>query len=164
MVNVLHHRPRGLEVGASIMSGAGLLRVGNTLPITTSSGLHRAFELQIGKGAQLFAPSRLRHTVGSRRHLRSSSYTFRWFARSTSNAATVGQVANEEHSLRRLGKLVASSLEGIRPDRSRRCHERITAVVVKARQAKAVTQSILGYGDQGYRTETTSARRSCRVT
>jgi large subunit ribosomal protein L2 len=65
--------PRGLEVGASIMSGPEApIRVGNTLP---------------GEVRKIHIDCR----------------------------ATLGQVANEEHSLRRLGKAGAKRWKGIRP-------------------------------------------------
>ena len=73
--------PRGLEVGASIMSGAEApIRVGNTLPIREYSGglrgaLHRVANWQ-GR-ANCALRRHLGHAAGSRRYLRSGADAFR---------------------------------------------------------------------------------------
>ena len=112
--------PRGLEVGATILSGSEApIKAGNTLPIrnipvgTTIHGI----ELQPGKGAQIaraagtsamllaregtYAQVRLRSGEVRRVHIECR--------------ATIGEVGNEEHSLRQLGKAGAKRWRGIRP-------------------------------------------------
>ncbi|MEH3085560.1 MAG: 50S ribosomal protein L2 [Xylophilus ampelinus] len=112
--------PRGVEAGATLLSGAEApIRAGNTLPIRNipvGSTIH-AIELQPGKGAQIarsagssatllaregvYAQVRLRSGEVRRVHIECR--------------ATIGEVANEEHSLRQLGKAGAKRWKGIRP-------------------------------------------------
>lgn len=112
--------PRGLEVGASIMSGAEApIRVGNTLPvrnIPVGSVVH-CIELQVGKGAQVVrsagASATLLAREGTYAQVRMRSGEVRKIH--IDCRATLGQVANEEHSLQQLGKAGATRWRGIRP-------------------------------------------------
>jgi len=112
--------PRGLQVGATLLSGREApIRAGNTLPIRNipvGSTIH-AVELQPGKGAQLarsagtsavlmaregtYAQVRLRSGEVRRVHI--------------DCRATIGEVGNEEHSLRQIGKAGAVRWRGVRP-------------------------------------------------
>jgi len=112
--------PRGLAVGATLLSGREApIRAGNTLPIRNipvGSTIH-AVELQPGKGAQLarsagtsavlmaregtYAQVRLRSGEVRRVHI--------------DCRATIGEVGNEEHSLRQIGKAGAMRWRGVRP-------------------------------------------------
>ncbi|MGH8811585.1 MAG: 50S ribosomal protein L2 [Advenella sp.] len=112
--------PRGLEVGASLLSGKEVpIRVGNTMPIRNipiGSTIH-CIEMQPGKGAQIarsagasavlmaregiYAQVRLRSGEVRRVHI--------------DCRATIGEVGNEEHSLRQYGKAGAMRWRGIRP-------------------------------------------------
>jgi len=112
--------PKGLTVGQQLVSGSEApIKAGNTLPIrnipvgTTIHGI----ELQPGKGAQIaraagtsamllaregtYAQVRLRSGEVRRVHIECR--------------ATIGEVGNEEHSLRQLGKAGAKRWRGIRP-------------------------------------------------
>ena len=112
--------PRNVEVGATLLSGSEApIKAGNTLPIRNipvGSTIH-AIELQPGAGAQIarsagasatllaregvYAQVRLRSGEVRRIHIECR--------------ATIGEVANEEHSLRRYGKAGAKRWLGIRP-------------------------------------------------
>ena len=112
--------PRGLEVGATIVNGAEApIRVGNTLPIRNipvGSIIH-CIELQIGKGAQVVrsagASATLLAREGTYAQVRMRSGEVRKIH--IECRATIGQVANEEHSLRQLGKAGVKRWMGIRP-------------------------------------------------
>ncbi len=112
--------PRGLEVGASIMSGAEApIRVGNTLPIRNIpvGSIVHGVELQVGKGAQIIRSAGTSATLlareGSYAQVRLRSGEVRKVH--IECRATLGQVANEEHSLRQLGKAGVKRWMGIRP-------------------------------------------------
>ena len=112
--------PRGLDVGATILSGAEApIKAGNTLPIRNipvGSIIH-AIEMLPGKGAQIarsagtsatllaregvYAQVRLRSGEVRRVHIECR--------------ATVGEVGNAEHSLRKIGKAGAMRWRGVRP-------------------------------------------------
>ena len=112
--------PRGLEVGASIMSGAEApIKPGNALPIRNipvGTTIH-CIEMIPGKGAQMarsagasvqlmaregvYAQVRLRSGEVRRVHVECR--------------ATIGEVGNEENNLRKLGKAGATRWRGIRP-------------------------------------------------
>ena len=112
--------PRGLEVGASLVSGIEApIRTGNTLPIRNipvGTTIH-CIEMLPGKGAQMarsagasavllaregtYAQVRLRSGEVRRVHIECR--------------ATIGEVGNEEHSLRQIGKAGAVRWRGIRP-------------------------------------------------
>jgi large subunit ribosomal protein L2 len=112
--------PRGLEAGATVISGSEApIKAGNTLPIRNipvGSTIHN-IELQPGKGGQIarsagtsavlmaregtYAQVRLRSGEVRKIHIECR--------------ATLGEVSNEEHSLRRYGKAGAIRWKGIRP-------------------------------------------------
>ncbi|MGB6155202.1 MAG: 50S ribosomal protein L2 [Castellaniella sp.] len=112
--------PRGLEVGATVVSGLEApIRSGNTLPIRAipvGSTIH-CIEMQPGKGAQIarsagssavllaregvYAQVRLRSGEVRRVHI--------------DCRATIGEVGNGDHSLRQIGKAGAVRWRGIRP-------------------------------------------------
>ena len=112
--------PRGLSEGDQIESGeSAAIRVGNALPlknIPVGTVVH-CVEMKLGKGAQLarsagasvqyvgregsYALLRLRSGEVRRIHLECR--------------AVIGEVGNEENSLRKLGKAGAKRWRGIRP-------------------------------------------------
>ncbi|AKH21370.1 50S ribosomal protein L2 [Sedimenticola thiotaurini] len=112
--------PKGLVAGETIMSGEdSSIKVGNCLPlrnIPVGTNVH-CIEMKRGKGAQIarsagtsaqlvaregeYATLRLRS--GEMRKIRSEC------------RATIGEVGNTEHSLRKLGKAGASRWRGVRP-------------------------------------------------
>ncbi len=120
--------PRNLEVGSTILSGADApIKVGNTLPIRNipvGSTIH-CVELLPSKGAQIarsagtsvvlmardgsYAQIRLRSGEVRRVHI--------------DCRATIGEVSNEEHSLRQNRQGRCNPLEGYPPDGSWCCHE-----------------------------------------
>ncbi|MDQ3271212.1 MAG: 50S ribosomal protein L2, partial [Pseudomonadota bacterium] len=112
--------PRGLEVGATLVSGSEApIRVGNTLPIRNipvGSTIH-CIEMQIGKGAQIARSAGTSATLlareGTYAQVRMRSGEVRKIH--IECRATIGEVANEEHSLRRLGKAGVKRWMGIRP-------------------------------------------------
>lgn len=101
--------PRGVEVGSQLMSGAEApIRAGNTLPIRNipvGSTIH-CIELKIGAGAQIARSAGTSATLlareGTYAQVRMRSGEVRKVH--IECRATIGEVANEEHSLRRLGK------------------------------------------------------------
>jgi large subunit ribosomal protein L2 len=112
--------PNGISAGAILVSGveAGI-ETGNTLPlrnIPVGSNLH-CIELQPGKGAQLArsagASVQLVAREGSHATLRLRSGEMRKVP--IECRATIGEVCNGEHSLRKLGKAGASRWRGIKP-------------------------------------------------
>jgi large subunit ribosomal protein L2 len=112
--------PRGVEVGASLMSGSEApIRSGNTLPIRNipvGSSIH-AIEMMPGKGAQIArsagASARLLAREGTYAQVRLRSGEIRKIH--IECRATIGEVGNEEHSLRQIGKAGAKRWMGIRP-------------------------------------------------
>ncbi len=112
--------PKGLVAGDPVMSGEDSgIKVGNCLPlrnIPVGTNVH-CIEMKQGKGAQIarsagttaqlvaregeYATLRLRS--GEMRKIRSEC------------RATIGEVGNTEHSLRKLGKAGASRWRGVRP-------------------------------------------------
>jgi large subunit ribosomal protein L2 len=112
--------PRGLEVGSTMLSGAEApIRAGNTLPIRNipvGSTIH-CIELKPGGGAQLArsagASATLLAREGTYAQVRMRSGEVRKIH--IECRATIGEVANEEHSLRQLGKAGVKRHMGIRP-------------------------------------------------
>jgi len=112
--------PRGLEVGQQVVSGSEApIRPGNTLPIRNipvGTTIH-CIELQPGKGAQLAraagASVQLLAREGSYAQIRLRSGEVRRVH--VECRATVGEVGNSEHSLRKIGKAGANRWRGIRP-------------------------------------------------
>lgn len=112
--------PKGLEAGARIVSGDDAdIKIGNTLPlrnIPLGSTVH-CVELKPGKGAQIA------RSAGTSAQLvaREGAYaTLRLRSGETRKVliecrATLGEVSNSEHSLRRLGKAGANRWRGVRP-------------------------------------------------
>ncbi|MGF1529625.1 MAG: 50S ribosomal protein L2 [Candidatus Competibacterales bacterium] len=112
--------PRGLAAGDEVMSGAAApIKPGNALPlrnIPVGSTIH-CVELRPGKGAQLVrsagASAQIVGREGNYVSLRLRSGEMRRiFAECR---ATVGEVGNHEHNLRKLGKAGAQRWRGIRP-------------------------------------------------
>ena len=112
--------PRGLEVGATLLSGTDApIRAGNTLPIRNipvGSTIH-CIELKPGAGAQIARSAGTSATLlareGTYAQVRMRSGEVRKIH--IECRATIGEVANEEHSLRRLGKAGVKRWMGIRP-------------------------------------------------
>ena len=112
--------PRGLEVGSVLLSGSEApIRAGNTLPvrnIPVGSTIH-CIELQPGKGAQIARSAGTSATLlareGTYAQVRMRSGEVRKIH--IECRATIGEVANEEHSLRQLGKAGVKRHMGIRP-------------------------------------------------
>jgi large subunit ribosomal protein L2 len=112
--------PKGVAVGATLMNGSEApIKPGNTLPIRNipvGTTVH-CVEMQPGKGAQLarsagtsvvllaregiYAQVRLRSGEIRKVHIECR--------------ATIGEVGNEENSLRQIGKAGATRWRGIRP-------------------------------------------------
>lgn len=112
--------PRGVTPGTVLMSGAEApIRSGNTLPIRNipvGSSIH-CIEMLPGKGAQLARSAgtsvRLLAREGAYAQLRLRSGEIRKVH--IECRATIGEVGNEEHSLRTIGKAGANRWRGIRP-------------------------------------------------
>ena len=112
--------PRGVAAGATLMSGSEApIRPGNTLPIRNipvGSSIH-AIEMLPGKGAQIArsagTSARLLAREGTYAQLRLRSGEIRKVH--IECRATIGEVGNEEHSLRSIGKAGANRWRGIRP-------------------------------------------------
>jgi large subunit ribosomal protein L2 len=112
--------PKGLKSGDSIVSGEDApIKVGNTLPlrnIPLGSMVH-CVEMKPGKGAQIArsagASVQLVACEGQHATLRLRSGEMRKVP--VDCRATLGEVSNSEHSLRKLGKAGAARWRGIRP-------------------------------------------------
>src|SRR5215204_3483737 len=112
--------PRGLEVGSTLLSGAEApIKAGNTLPIRNipvGSIIH-CIEMLPGKGAQIARSAGAAVTLlareGTYAQLRLRSGEVRKIH--IDCRATIGEVSNEEHSLRQFGKAGAKRWKGIRP-------------------------------------------------
>ncbi len=112
--------PKGIEAGSQILSGADApIQPGNCLPlrnIPVGSTIH-CVEMRQGRGAQLGrsagAAIQLVAREGSYAQLRLRSGEVRKVH--IECRATIGEVGNAEHSLRKLGKAGASRWRGIRP-------------------------------------------------
>ncbi|HUM92375.1 MAG TPA: 50S ribosomal protein L2, partial [Candidatus Competibacter sp.] len=112
--------PRGVSVGATLLSGpAAPIKPGNALPlrnVPVGSQVH-CVEFRPGKGAQIArsagASVQLVAREGSYATLRMRSGEIRKVHADCK--ATIGEVGNEEHNLRSLGKAGAKRWRGIRP-------------------------------------------------
>ncbi|MFI2813036.1 MULTISPECIES: 50S ribosomal protein L2 [Microbulbifer] len=112
--------PKGLKAGATVQSGdAAPISVGNTLPlrnIPVGAVIH-GIELKPGKGAQLArsagASVQLVAREGQYATIRLRSGEMRRVL--SECRATLGEVSNSEHSLRKLGKAGAKRWRGVRP-------------------------------------------------
>ncbi|TAM90202.1 MAG: 50S ribosomal protein L2 [Candidimonas sp.] len=112
--------PKGLAVGASVVSGTEApIRTGNTLPIRNipvGTTVH-CVEMLPGKGAQLA------RSAGSSAVLLAREGTYAQMRLRSGEVrrvhidcrATIGEVGNDEHSLRQFGKAGAMRWRGIRP-------------------------------------------------
>jgi large subunit ribosomal protein L2 len=112
--------PRGVSAGVTLMSGPEApIRAGNTLPIRNipvGSTIH-AIEMLPGKGAQVArsagASAQLLAREGTYAQVRLRSGEIRRVH--IECRATLGEVGNEEHNLRQVGKAGATRWKGIRP-------------------------------------------------
>jgi large subunit ribosomal protein L2 len=112
--------PKGVKAGDPIVSGdASPIKAGNTLPIRNipvGSVIH-CIELKPGKGAQIArsagTSAQLVAREGQYATLRLRSGEMRKVL--SECRATLGEVSNSEHSLRKLGKAGASRWRGVRP-------------------------------------------------
>ncbi len=112
--------PRGVVPGDRLQSGIDApIRAGNALPIRNipvGSTIH-AIEMSPGKGAQIArsagASARLMAREGIYAQVRMRSGEVRRFH--IDCRATIGEVGNEEHGLREIGKAGAKRWRGIRP-------------------------------------------------
>ena len=112
--------PKGLVVGQQVISGSEApIKIGNCLPIRNipvGSTIH-CIEMTPGKGAQLArsagtsAQFLAREGVYAQVRLRSGEIR----RVHVECRATLGEVGNEEHSLRSIGKAGATRWRGIRP-------------------------------------------------
>src|SRR6202165_261153 len=112
--------PKGITVGQQVQSGAEApIKSGNALPlrnIPVGTTVH-CVEMMPGKGAQIARSARagvqLLAREGEYAQLRMRSGEIR---RVHINCrATIGEVGNEEHNLRQIGKAGANRWRGIRP-------------------------------------------------
>jgi large subunit ribosomal protein L2 len=112
--------PRGAKAGDSVVAGPeSPIRVGNCLPlknIPLGTVIH-CIEMKPGKGAQLIrsagASAQLSGREGGYAIIKMRSGEMRRVL--VSCIASIGEVSNEEHSLRSLGKAGASRWRGRRP-------------------------------------------------
>ena len=112
--------PKGVAAGDTLYSGsAAPIKTGNALPIRNipvGSVVH-AIELKPGKGAQMArsagASVQLVAREGQYATLRLRSGEMRKVP--VDCRATLGEVSNSEHSLRKLGKAGAARWRGVRP-------------------------------------------------
>ncbi len=112
--------PKGISAGAQIVSGIEApIKPGNALPlrnIPVGTTIH-CVEMQAGRGAQLArsagASVQLLAREGSYAQVRLRSGEIRKVH--VDCRATIGEVGNEEHSLRSIGKAGAVRWRGIRP-------------------------------------------------
>lgn len=112
--------PKGAEVGQVVQSGIEApIKPGNALPIRNipvGSTVH-CIELRAGKGAQIArsagCSAQLLAREGSYAQLRLRSGEIRRVH--VDCRATIGEVGNEEHGLRKIGKAGANRWRGIRP-------------------------------------------------
>jgi len=112
--------PKGIAEGVSLVSGPEApIKAGNALPIRNipvGSTIH-CIEMLPGKGAQLARSAgtsvQLLAREGSYAQLRLRSGEIRRVH--IECRATIGEVGNEEHSLRQIGKAGAQRWRGIRP-------------------------------------------------
>ena len=112
--------PRGVTPGSTLLSGPEApIKPGNTLPIRNipvGSTIH-CIEMLPGKGAQIAraagGSAQLLAREGTYAQLRLRSGEIRRVH--IECRATIGEVGNEEHNLRQIGKAGATRWRGIRP-------------------------------------------------
>ena len=112
--------PKGLKAGAQVLSGDDApIAPGNCVPLRNIplGSLVHCIEMRPGKGAQMAraagASAQLIAREGGYATLRLKSGEMRKV--SSECRATIGEVGNNEHSLRKLGKAGASRWRGVRP-------------------------------------------------
>jgi large subunit ribosomal protein L2 len=112
--------PKGVTAGDVLMSGSeAAIKPGNALPlrsIPVGSTVH-CVEMKPGKGGQLARSAGTSVMIAAREGIHA---TLRLRSGETRRVhiecrATIGEVGNEEHSLRKLGKAGAKRWRGIRP-------------------------------------------------
>ena len=112
--------PRGIEINAILLSGSEApIKVGNSLPIRNipvGSIIH-CVEMLPGKGAQIARSAGSSVTLLAREGLYAQLRLRSGEVRKIhiDCRATIGEVSNEEHSLRQYGKAGAVRWRGIRP-------------------------------------------------
>lgn len=112
--------PKGLKAGDVIQSGENApIVIGNSLPIThipLGTVVH-CVELKIGKGAQILRSAGASGTILAKEGLYAIIKLRSGETRKilSSCRATIGEVSNGEHNLRRYGKAGAKRWIGIRP-------------------------------------------------
>ena len=112
--------PKGISAGAQLLNGIDApIKAGNCLPIRNipvGTTIH-CVEMQPGKGAQIArsagAGVQLLAREGAHAQLRLHSGEIRRVH--IDCRATIGEVGNEEHNLRSIGKAGANRWRGIRP-------------------------------------------------
>lgn len=112
--------PKGLVAGDPVMSGEDSgIKMGNCLPlrnIPVGTNVH-CIEMKLGKGAQIArsagTSAQLVAREGEYATLRLRSGEIRKIR--SECRATIGEVGNSEHTLRKLGKAGASRWRGVRP-------------------------------------------------
>jgi large subunit ribosomal protein L2 len=112
--------PKGISAGMQLMNGSDApIKAGNALPlrnIPVGSTVH-CIEMMPGKGAQIArsagTSAQLLAREGTYAQLRLRSGEIRKVH--VDCRATIGEVGNEEHSLRSIGKAGANRWRGIRP-------------------------------------------------
>ena len=112
--------PKGVKTGDSVVSGTSAqIKAGNCMPlrnIPVGTTVH-AVEMKPGKGAQLArsagASCQLVAREGDYATIRLRSSEMRRVHADC--RATIGEVSNSEHSLRKLGKAGAKRWRGVRP-------------------------------------------------
>ena len=111
---------KGIKIGDNIISGENApIKVGNALPlknIPLGSVVH-CVELKVGKGAQLARSAAASVQVVAKEGLYATIRLRSGEMRKVPVGcrATIGEVGNNEHSLRSLGKAGASRWRGVRP-------------------------------------------------
>lgn len=112
--------PKGIRSGDEVMAGRDSpIKVGNALPLRNIpvGALVHCIELKPGKGAQMAraagGSAQIVAREGAYATLRMRSGEMRRVH--TDCRATVGEVGNNEHNLRKLGKAGASRWRGVRP-------------------------------------------------
>ncbi|PIV33133.1 MAG: 50S ribosomal protein L2 [Lysobacterales bacterium CG02_land_8_20_14_3_00_62_12] len=112
--------PKGMKVGEQLVAGREApIKVGNSLPlrnIPIGTSVH-CIEMRPGKGAQIARSAGASAQLIARDHayatLRLRSGEMRKVP--SDCHATIGEVGNNEHSLRKIGKAGAQRWRGIRP-------------------------------------------------
>ena len=112
--------PRGVETGATLLSGAEApIKAGNTLPIRNIpvGSIVHCVEMMPCKGAQIDLSAGASVTLMAREGIYAQVRLRSGEVRKIhiDCRATIGEVSNEEHSLRQYGKAGAIRWKGIRP-------------------------------------------------